>query len=456
MRKIIAAVLSASLLSTSLPAFSQSNNQTVCEQTDGYTIGFFNGVQNQWGDACDSMRALAKEKYETKFSLPQGQTVRYELYYNQTKGMRDFVEVYEQLVLQQNELLKNRWETMPEILDGYSGGKSFTGSLIIAVAGLAEAFTSFSNYLKVEIPKPIAKHFGVPNLASLIIGNETEALWQTQTEQRQRINTTISEGRKLVMVAHSQGNLFVHEAYKSALKITNPESVKVIHVASASAILHGPHVLSDDDLVIYALRLPYTISTIPISTPNYYIRKNLGSGDILGHSFQNVYMHSALPLKAVINQNIVQALTTIQAPVRTAQPGLFTVTLEWNGSGDVDLHTYEPNGNKVYFGAKQGRSGRLDVDNTIKDGPEHFYADCSADKVMTGEYRIGVANYAGATGKTATVQVASWSGGVLSTNSVALGEPTKTDTGYQLLTVNVARDESTGKVTVSSVSPNQH
>ena len=141
MRKIIAAVLSASLLSTSLPAFSQSNNQTVCEQTDGYTIGFFNGVQNQWGDACDSMRALAKEKYETKFSLPQGQTVRYELYYNQTKGMRDFVEVYEQLVLQQNELLKNRWETMPEILDGYSGGKSFTGSLIIAVAGLAEAFT---------------------------------------------------------------------------------------------------------------------------------------------------------------------------------------------------------------------------------------------------------------------------------------------------------------------------
>ena len=96
------------------------------------------------------------------------------------------------------------------------------------------------------------------------------------------------------------------------------------------------------------------------------------------------------------------------------------------------------------------------VDNTIKDGPEHFYADCSADKVMTGEYRIGVANYAGATGKTATVQVASWSGGVLSTNSVALGEPTKTDTGYQLLTVNVARDESTGKVTVSSVSPNQH
>lgn len=57
------------------------------------------------------------------------------------------------------------------------------------------------------------------------------------------------------MVAHSQGNLFVHEAYKNALKLTTSNFVKVVHIASASPFTHGPHVVADKDLVIKGLNL---------------------------------------------------------------------------------------------------------------------------------------------------------------------------------------------------------
>ncbi|MDE1951043.1 MAG: hypothetical protein KGI35_20695 [Burkholderiales bacterium] len=115
------------------------------------------------------------------------------------------------------------------------------------------------------------------------------------------------------------------------------------------------------------------------------------------------------------------ALDALTTPSSTASHGFFTVTLTWDGGGDVDLHTFEPTGSHVYYASKSGQSGMLDVDNTVANGPEHYYASCDATKLATGTYAIGINNYARATGRTATVQVSFAQGGQPLTRSLDVG-----------------------------------
>lgn len=164
-----------------------------------------------------------------------------------------------------------------------------------------------------------------------------------------------------------------------------------------------------------------------------------------------IYLNGLIPTKPLIDGHIINALSSIQAPPKVAQPGLFTVTLDWDGPGDVDLHTYEPNGNKVYFSNKIGSSGRLDVDNISGYGPEHFYASCDTNRIMDGDYNIGVANYSRADGRRANIQVATPDGGVIASESVTLGTATGTQTYLMPIRINVKRDQTTGAVKVKKV-----
>ncbi len=111
----------------------------------------------------------------------------------------------------------------------------------------------------------------------------------------------------------------------------------------------------------------------------------------------------------------------LQAPPKQGNVGAFTVTLTWDGQGDVDLHSLEPNGMQVYYANRNGNVGRLDVDNVIANGPEHYFASCDAKVLQAGTYSFGINNFSGATGRTATVQVSTSSGGVLSSKSVDVG-----------------------------------
>lgn len=96
---------------------------------------------------------------------------------------------------------------------------------------------------------------------------------------------------------------------------------------------------------------------------------------------------------------------------------LITTTLTWSGPGDVDLHVLEPSGRHVYYNAKQGSAGYLDVDNTTGYGPEHYYASCNSDTAL-GDFVIGVTNYAAPTSTPIQIRVASpaFSSGPISTD----------------------------------------
>lgn len=54
-------------------------------------------------------------------------------------------------------------------------------------------------------------------------------------------------------------------------------------------------------------------------------------------------------------------------------------------------------------------------------GPEHYYASCDSTVLQPGTYRIGIHNFANATGRTATVQVAAALQGELGTKTLSVG-----------------------------------
>ena len=160
-------------------------------------------------------------------------------------------------------------------------------------------------------------------------------------------------------------------------------------------------------------------------------------------------MNQRLEIAAKVKSLIGGALATLEAPPAEGSTGFFSATLTWDGSGDVDTHVYEPDGTHVWYQAPTGNAGYLDVDNTVADGPEHYYSSCSSEKLQTGSYVVEVANFAEATGRVATIQIASFSDGVLGTKSVTLGGPTANVPSVTLFTVIVTKDATTGRYEVA-------
>ncbi|QHJ01412.1 hypothetical protein GT347_04545 [Xylophilus rhododendri] len=114
-------------------------------------------------------------------------------------------------------------------------------------------------------------------------------------------------------------------------------------------------------------------------------------------------------------------MDSLQTPETVGSPGAFTVTLTWDGPGDVDLHTFEPTGTHVYYDHPVGHAGFLDVDNTVGYGPEHYYAACDSRTLQTGAYAIVIDNFDKTPGRQATVQVASSREGVIFTAKLPVG-----------------------------------
>ena len=333
-------------------------------------------------------------------------------------------------------MLEGRFELFFEALNGEG---SWWSKIVNAVPSAANILTAIVDWHKAAIIRDLTTLFGNPPTTVNYV------------EHRARIDTFILEGKKMLFVAHSQGNLFVNAAYNYALNKVSSDSVKVVHIAPASPMLSGSHTLANLDLVINGLRVVGSVASNTDNIPSYLLRPAgvNGEKDILGHGLLEIYINQSLEISKRVKSQINAALDTLVAPPSDATSGFFSATLIWNGTGDVDLHTFEPSGSHVYYRSMIGTSGYLDVDNTDSYGPEHYYASCDSTKLLPGMYQVWLANYASADGRTATVQIASWNAGVLGTKVVTLGSATEdTPTDY-LFNVIVAKDEQTGKYSVS-------
>ncbi len=426
------AFLCAGVIALSFPAtsFARSPGRDLCLPDDLF-FGFFNGVQTTRRAAEDHLMSL-KLLYGTE--APTGESIRYELLYNYTNGFEDFVETFAQRLQEQDGLLAQRFELFFDAVAG-AGQGGWWRAITSAIPAVAHLLASLVDLGLAKAVRALTQLAGDPPTAA------------NMAEHRLRIDNALLEGRKLLLFAHSQGNLFANAAYRHALANTDASAVRLVHVAPASAQVHGPHALADGDLVINALRLAGSVAPVTNAIPGYLDRPPglNGQTDFLGHGLLEVYLNPSLPTAARVQAAVDAALAGLQAPPARAEPGFFTATLTWDGVGDVDLHVYEPSGTHVYYAWVYSDTGVLDVDNTQARGPEHYYVSCDPRRLQVGRYTVKLANFKGAKGRVATVQLASARGGVLGTRSVVLGEATSAVPAFLMFRVDVTRDPATGR-----------
>lgn len=136
-------------------------------------------------------------------------------------------------------------------------------------------------------------------------------------EHRARIDQFIAAGNKLLFVAHSQGNLFAVPAYDYAVSKTKQSAIRAVHIAPASPMLRGPHILADGDLVIWALgKSGGTIASVTDQIPPYAQRPadEDGHTDMLGHGISEIYMNQRLDISKSVKNAINTALAEMIAP----------------------------------------------------------------------------------------------------------------------------------------------
>jgi len=201
-----------------------------------------------------------------------------------------------------------------------------------------------------------------------------------------KYNKVLGEGNKVVVVAHSQGNLFANIA---ELGITSQyaNGFGVVSVANPDNFVAGggPYTTINEDLIIWGVP-----GSMPANLDNFsFINWN----DLTGHTFATSYMASGHAAETKILNDVVNMANGLSYPDTNLGTGAITATLTWNSMPDLDLHVFEPSGSHVYYGNLTGTSGFLDLDDVDGYGPEHYFVSC--DKVETGTYRFGVNYYSG-------------------------------------------------------------
>jgi hypothetical protein len=106
-----------------------------------------------------------------------------------------------------------------------------------------------------------------------------------------------------LLVAHSQGNLFVNAAY-DGLRANRPETqANFVHIAPASPTTRGEHGLSDLDLVINGLRVQGISSVQP---SNWHIP--FSTVDASGHTLVDTYLDASREGRGKVRALIDSAL----------------------------------------------------------------------------------------------------------------------------------------------------
>jgi hypothetical protein len=431
-KTLINVLISTFLLLGQTTSFAQATSTNLCTPY-GVLFGFFNGVKTTPEQA-----EFAKNIIRTKHgdTNDKGENISYEVFYNYTAGFEDFVETFDQRLKEQEGVLQGKFELFFSALNGDG---PWWSEIINAVSSFQSLLTAYSDTVRAKL---------IASLTSLAANPPT---LNNYAEHRLRIDNSVLEGKKMLFVAHSQGNLFVNAAYQYSITKLPISAVKVVHIAPASPTLNGIHTLADLDLVINGLRLVGNVPPVTHNIPGYLLRPASpynNQKDALGHGLLEIYMNPLLAISSTVKNNINTALNSLITPPIQASAGFFTSTLTWNGVGDIDLHVYEPNGAHVYYRNSQGAAGYLDVDNVVANGPEHYYASCDSTKLQEGTYTISVANYRADSGKVATVQIAT-AQGVLGTSSATLGTATGDTPTAQMFKVKVKKNTQTGRFEAS-------
>jgi len=231
----------------------------------GVVVFFGNGVWNDVENAEWSLRLLRKrfEVHITGTNL-QG-IITYELAYNPSEGaLEDLLETFEQ-----------------EAQTDYSKFWNYLAGLDIMPDYLQDTLKEIANIVN----------------ASIVSANPSVQ------EHIEQYSTYLGEGRKVVLVAHSQGNLYGNIAYLGIdsqyldrfgiVSVANPDD----YVAGG-----GPYTTIEEDLIIGSL------PTALASNVNNFSNTYINPFDLSGHNFIKSYMFSGRDAERKILEDIVNTI----------------------------------------------------------------------------------------------------------------------------------------------------
>ena len=358
-----------------------------CEVSTKVTdIYFANGVGNSIKDAEASAAHLSKNYKSILDGLGEGRygTSNFPYAYNPTLGK--FYDVIEVLNQKSREAGFSESLSGLQILRLIQGGlnsKEFANAVFVATGLLGlVAFEVLYRSAADEVAAAQAEAIkNIPKVEALHTDKYTSAL---------------RAGKRVFVIAHSQGNLFTNAALAAAARAQPDEadSLAMIGVATPAArqFRDSFYRTAHDDRVINAIRL--TDSVVASNIENG-VGPTGPSRSVTNHSFISDYMWPGLASERDIAFKL--KLLFINTPFPPQDEGnAIRVSLNWGSNPpDFDLHVFEPNGSHVYYKrpAGSGFNGSLDVDDRDGNGPENYVVAC--DQIELGTYSIGVNYYAG-------------------------------------------------------------
>jgi hypothetical protein len=346
---------------------AETSYASICDEKE--TVIFFgNGIKSIKKDAFKS-KEFIKKNLRTKLSPEEFELLGFDLAYNGT-----------------HTLPLDLLESSVQVLSGNIRG---FWHFLLRLAPVPDWFTDKFILLS-----------SVLDYSALVT---TDSLKDHVTKYK----SAIAEGKKIILVAHSQGNMFGNQAY-NLLDSHERLSFGMVAVANVdnnvlgNATAEATYTTLIDDRVISALiAIQLNLPTSPMN-PN---TENLTvSEDAWGHSFIDSYMVKGSVSETQITGDILTALYNLPEPYQLVEPGVITVALTWGSAPDIDLHVYEPNGTHVYWINMQGISGSLDRDDRSHYGPEHYHVP-SCDTLERGLYEIALDYFKGDYPEIATVQI---------------------------------------------------
>ena len=294
-----------------------------CDPTP-YVVFHINGINTTADDA-------KMNRDEIKNSLPatlNGKRLKVHLAYNVTRGyLTDLVDTYEQK--------KNEFPgvTFAQFIAAFITATNLTETLPAASQAL---LAYVRNYISNAMANSAYVSLNDIDLASIAADIRSEA----------------QGGQTVLLVPHSQGNLYANSAFAQLTNGPNAlasGSIGIMGVASPATFVagHGTYITSTNDLVIGGLRLQYPL-TLPANTwvkASYF--------DPSGHNFVAVYMNPEMQSRTQIVQGIKNNFLRLNTPIASAENRAvkleflkFNSFLGWGSNGPT---TYYQNVSSLYI-----------------------------------------------------------------------------------------------------------
>lgn len=249
-------------------------------------VYFVNGVKTDWREVNTNYEALREALKRSNTPALANLEVRF--VYNPTVGIfTDFAETAEQKIAEKGIDVDNLLVTPVRAFD----------------AGLKTIGEIALGYLSLQ-PEEI-KDAVIESIADIVLAEPRASVVGRHVATFKK--DVLDKGKRLILVPHSQGNLFANEAYDELFLLDEHERTRVVSVATPTRILSsGVYTTDKDDLVIFPLAVVGTARAANVE--NNFGLFGLFATDFLGHSFSNIYMNDGANTEAQILGHISQAV----------------------------------------------------------------------------------------------------------------------------------------------------